>query len=401
MQIIRNFRPQVEAADTLRIAVLALAGAALVAAGCSRNSNAAGRGTAAIPVQIGRAITQTMPITQDAIGAVQSLRTVTIKSQVDGILAQVNFKEGADVEAGDLLITIDRRPYENNLLSARADLVNARAQSELARAEAERYQRLDQQQAVSKEQLTQLLAAAESADAQVKVREAAVGNAELQLGYTEIRAPIAGRTGQLNLHEGALVKANDSGSSLVTINQLAPISVAYSVPEASLASLHAAMAGGAVVVTASPHDGVGKPVEGRLDFIDNAVDTTTGTILLKAIFANTDRALWPGEFVDVVTRLGEESNAVVVPASAVQTGQRGSQVFVVKPDHSVDLRDVQTGRSANGLTVIHSGVKAGETVVTDGQLRLVPGATIEPKPLTTPGDGVAATPDAAATKHNS
>jgi multidrug efflux system membrane fusion protein len=392
MQIIRNFRPQIESARTLGTAVLALAGVAFLPSGCSRSPTAAGRDPGAIPVQIGHATKQTVPITQDAIGTVQSLRTVIIKSQVDGVLAKVHFKEGADVAADDLLITLDRRPYENNLRSARADLANARAQAELARAEAERYQRLDQQQAISKEQLTQLLAAAESADAQVQAREAAVANAELQFGYTEIRAPVAGRTGQLNLHEGALVKANDSGSSLVTINQLAPIAVAYSVPEASLASLHAAMAAGAVVVTASPHDGVGRPVEGRLDFIDNAVDATTGTILLKAVFANTDHALWPGQFVDIVTRLGEETDAVVVPASAVQTGQRGSQVFVVKPDRTVDLREVQTGRSANGLTVIHSGVKAGETVVTDGQLRLVPGAKIEPRPLAATGDGAAAAP---------
>jgi multidrug efflux system membrane fusion protein len=396
MQIIRNSTPPADAARTRCAAVFIVASIVFLACGCSRRSTAGGPGSGAIPVQIGRASIQTVPITQEAIGAVQSLRAVTIKSQVDGVLAQIHFKEGADVAAGDLLITIDRRPYENNLRSAQADLANARAQAELARAEAERYQRLDQQQAVSKEQLTQLQAAAASADAQVQAREAAVANAELQLGYTEIRAPIAGRTGQLNLHEGALVKANDSGSSLITINQLAPIAVAYSVPEASLAGLHAAMAKGAVVVTASPHDGVGKPVEGRLDFIDNAVDTTTGTIVLKAVFENTDHSLWPGQFVDIVTRLGEEANAVVVPASAVQTGQRGSQVFVVKPDRSVDMRDVEKGRSANGLTVIHSGVQDGETVVTDGQLRLVPGAKVEPRPLTAPGDAPTAAPEAAA-----
>ena len=247
--------------------------------------------------------------------------------------------------------------------------------------------------------MAQLVTDAASTTAQVQAREAAVANAELQLGYTEIRAPIAGRTGQLCLHEGALVKANDSGSSLVTINQLAPIAVAYSVPEGLLASLRAATGAGPVVVTVSPHDGVGKPVEGRLDFIDNAVDATTGTILLKAVFANTDRALWPGQFVDAVTRLGEDAGAVVVPAAAVQTGQRGSQVFVVGPDHTVDLRPVEIDRTTNGLTVIRSGVKAGETVVTDGQLRLVPGTRVEARPLIVPGEGVATTD--AAPKQNS
>jgi RND family efflux transporter MFP subunit len=253
----------------------------------------------------------------------------------------------------------------------------------------------------SGQQLSQLLTDVETTEAQVQAKEAAVANAELQLGYTEIRAPIAGRTGQLNLHEGALVKANDASFTLVTINQLAPIAVAYAVPEASLASLRTALAAGVVTVTASPHDGVGKSVEGRLDFIDNAVDPTTGTILLKAVFANADRALWPGQFVDIVTRLGEEPGTVLVPAAAVQSGQHGSQVFVVKPDRTVELRQVETGPTANGLTAIRSGVRADETVVTDGQLRLVPGARVEPKLLVVPGEGVAASPEAGAPKEGS
>ena len=396
-----NIRPPADLLCTIPAAALLALAAALLAAGCGRARTSAGQGGPAVPVQIGRARLQTLPITQSAIGAVQTLRTVAVKSQVDGVLAQIHFREGDEVQAGDLLITLDRRPFENNLRSARADLANAHAQAEHAGVEAVRYQQLDQQQAISKEQLSQLLTDVETTKAQVQAREAAVANAELQLGYTEIRAPIAGRTGQLNLHEGALVKANDAGFTLVTINQLSPIAVAYAVPEASLASLRAALAAGVVPVTASPHDGVGKSVEGRLDFIDNAVDATTGTILLKAVFANADRALWPGQFVDIVTRLGEETNAVLVPAAAVQTGQRGSQVFVVKPDRTVELRDVQTGRSANGLTVIRAGVKADEIVVTDGQLRLVPGARVEPKLLAAPGDGVAATTEAATPKAGS
>ena len=396
-----NIRPPADLLCTIPAAALLALAAALLAAGCGRARTSAGQGGPAVPVQIGRARLQTLPITHSAIGAVQTLRTVAVKSQVDGVLAQIHFREGDEVQAGDLLITLDRRPFENNLRSARADLANAHAQAEHAGVEAVRYQQLDQQQAISKEQLSQLLTDVETTKAQVQAREAAVANAELQLGYTEIRAPIAGRTGQLNLHEGALVKANDAGFTLVTINQLSPIAVAYAVPEASLASLRAALAAGVVPVTASPHDGVGKSVEGRLDFIDNAVDATTGTILLKAVFANADRALWPGQFVDIVTRLGEETNAVLVPAAAVQTGQRGSQVFVVKPDRTVELRDVQTGRSANGLTVIRAGVKADETVVTDGQLRLVPGARVEPKLLAAPGDGVAATTEAATPKAGS
>ncbi|MFA5057227.1 MAG: efflux RND transporter periplasmic adaptor subunit [Opitutaceae bacterium] len=377
------------------IGLAALAGALL--AGCGR-AKTAGRGTPAVPVQIGRAVRQTLPITQAAIGTVQTLRTVTVKSQVDGVIAQIQFREGQEVQAGDLLVSLDRRPFENNLRSARADLATARAQAAHARVEAGRYQQLDQQQAISKEQLAQLLTDAETSQAQVQAREAAVANAELQLSYTEIRAPIAGRTGQLNLHEGALIKANDPGFTLVTINQLAPIAVAYALPEGTLAGLRAAQAAGPVGVTAQPHDGVGKPVEGRLDFIDNTVDPTTGTILIKAVFANADHALWPGQFVDVVTHLGEEPNTVLVPAGAVQRGQRGSQVFVVKPDQTVELRVVETGGSADGLVAIRTGVQEGETVVTDGQLRLVPGARVEPRTLAVPGDAVA---DPAAPKSGS
>ena len=401
MPSIRKSHPLTDRPGAVRAAALIALAAALLAAGCGGARTSAGQGGPAVPVQIGRAVLQTLPITQSAIGTVQTLRTVTVKSQVDGVIAQIHFREGDEVQAGDLLITLDRRPFENNLRSARADLANARAQAEHAGVEAVRYQQLDQQQAISKEQLSQLLTDVETTKAQVQAKEAAVANAELQLGYTEICAPIAGRTGQLNLHEGALVKANDAGFPLVTINQLSPIAVAYAVPEASLASLRTALAAGVVTVTASPHDGVGKSVEGRLDFIDNAVDPTTGTILLKAVFANADRALWPGQFVDIVTRLGDEPGTVLVPAAAVQTGQRGSQVFVVKPDRTVELREVKIGPSADGLTVIRSGVQAGETVVTDGQLRLVPGARVEPKRLAAPGDGVAAATEADPSKTGS
>jgi multidrug efflux system membrane fusion protein len=401
MPSIRKSHPPTDRPGAVRAAALIALAAALLAAGCGGARTSAGQGGPAVPVQIGRAVLQTLPITQSAIGTVQTLRTVTVKSQVDGVIAQIHFREGDEVQAGDLLITLDRRPFENNLRSARADLANARAQAEHAGVEAVRYQQLDQQQAISKEQLSQLLTDVETTKAQVQAKEAAVANAELQLGYTEICAPIAGRTGQLNLHEGALVKANDAGFPLVTINQLSPIAVAYAVPEASLASLRTALAAGVVTVTASPHDGVGKSVEGQLDFIDNAVDPTTGTILLKAVFANADRALWPGQFVDIVTRLGDEPGTVLVPAAAVQTGQRGSQVFVVKPDRTVELREVKIGPSADGLTVIRSGVQAGETVVTDGQLRLVPGARVEPKRLAAPGDGVAAATEADPSKTGS
>ncbi|MDE3083872.1 MAG: efflux RND transporter periplasmic adaptor subunit [Verrucomicrobiota bacterium] len=326
-----------------------------------------------------------MPIVLTSVGTVQSLRTVAVKSQVDGIIQKVHFKEGDEVKAGDPLVTLDRRPFENNVRIAEADLATARAQAEHAVADVERYKVLDAQSMVSKDTYTQFVVTAESAKATVQAREAALANAQLQLSYATITAPIDGRTGQLQLHEGALVKANDAGSQLLTINQLAPIFVAYSVPESYLDRVREALQSGEkIAVTATGTDAASKKSSGTLEFVDNSVDPTTGTILLKALFPNAGRELWPGELVDVETRLGADANAVVVPSPAVQNGQNGPQVFVVKPDKSVELRPVKIGRVAGDLTIITEGVKEGETVVTDGQLRLTSGAKIEERPLSAP-----------------
>lgn len=380
MHIPPPFRPPVERTPPVRGAAQVLLACTLLAAGCSRSGNAAAVAPA-VPVQVGQVVRRTLAVKQFAIGTVQTLRSVTVKSQVDGVIASIHFREGDDVKAGDLLVTLDRRPFENALRIARADLVNARAQAKNAEVEADRYQQLDQQQAISKEQLAQLLTDVETTKAQVQSKEAAVANAELQLSYSEIHAPVGGRTGQLMLHEGALVKANDNGFPIVTINQLAPIGVAYAVPESILPGLRAARASGAVTVQARTHENPPRTSTGRLEFVDNAVDPTTGMILLKGVFANDDHALWPGESVDVDTLLGAEENALLVPAAAVQTGQNGSQVYVVNPDRTVDLRPVTPGRTAEGFTVIRDGLKDGETVVTDGQLRLVPGVRVEVKVL--------------------
>lgn len=357
-------------------------------AGCKREERQA-RGPQTVPVQTAQAQRLTVPVLQNAIGSVQPLRSVAVKSQVDGVIATVQFREGDEVKAGALLVALDRRPFENALRSAQADLANAQAQEQQATADAERYQHLDQQAAVSKEEYAQFRTKAETGRAAVQAKEAAVANAELQLGYTEIRAPIDGRTGQLNLHEGSLVKANDPGQPIVTINQLAPISVAYSVPESALAGIRQASAAGEVKVSIVPHSSGAETVQGHLDFIDNSVDPTTGTIVLKALFENADRRLWPGEFVDVTTVIGEEKDVVTVPAAAVQAGQNGSQVFVVKPDHTVELRSVNVGLQTDQATVLRTGVKEGEVVVTDGQLRLVPGAKVESKPSANPSRGIA------------
>jgi len=362
------------------IVILSAATLLALSAGCGRSGSALAAGAVpVVPVQVAVASQQDVPRRIDSIGNVQSLRSVAIKSQVDGIISLVHFREGDEVNAGDLLVTLDRRPFENSLRIARADLINAQAEATRAQADADRYTRLDQQDAISKEQFAQLITTAATSRALAQAKEAAVANAELQLGYTEIRAPIAGRTGQLQLHEGSLVKANDVNQTIVTINQLTPISVAYSVPENTLGVIRAAIVSGGASVTVIDRNTGTTRGDGKLNFMDNTVDPTTGTITLKADFPNTDHALWPGQFVSVLTQFGLDRGMIVIPSSAVQNGQNGPQVYVVKADASVELRPVKVARTLGDSSLLTAGVAAGETVVTDGQLRLVPGATVTAK----------------------
>ncbi|MBI2514397.1 MAG: efflux RND transporter periplasmic adaptor subunit [Opitutae bacterium] len=374
-----------------RAAVPALALGLL--AGCGKKDSAARAGGApAVPVQIAKAERADVPRWIESIGNVQALRAVTVKSQVDGIIATVHLKEGDDVNAGDLIVTLDRRPFENAVLVARAALATAKAQAEQARIDAERYSHLDQQSAISKESYAQYLTRAETTKADVQAKEAALANAELQLGYTQIRAPFAGRAGQLLLHEGALVKANDAGTSIVSINQLAPIAVSFTVPETALPLIRAAMSDDSARVAVTERASGVKRTDGKLGFVDNAVDATTGTVMLKAFFENTDRALWPGQFVHVRTLVDTTRGVFVVPTTAVQTTQDGSTLYVVKTDKTVELRRVKVVRTDGDRTLLATGVNDGETVVTDGQLRLLPGVKVDFATLATnetPGGGSA------------
>jgi multidrug efflux system membrane fusion protein len=362
----------------LLIAAPFAAAMALSLSSCSRSGNAATvAATPPVPVQTAVAQQQDVPRLVESVGTVQALRNVAVKSQVDGMIAQIHFREGDEVKAGDPLVSLDRRPFENSLRIARADLANARAEAAKADADSERYKNLTQQDAISKEQYAQLTTKAETTHALVQGKEAAVANAELLLSYTQIRAPIAGRTGQLILHEGALVKANDVNQSIVTINQLSPIAAAFAVPESALSQIRATMsANGAAISVIDRASGLTR-TDGKLSFVDNSVDPTTGTITLKATFDNEDHALWPGQFVEVQLQLGLDRGAIVVPSVAVQTSQNGSQIYVVQPDRSVDLRTVKVLRVAGDTSLIGDGLRAGEVVVTDGQLRLVPGAKVE------------------------
>jgi multidrug efflux system membrane fusion protein len=367
------FRPPVFA---LGVAVVVLA------AGCGKKgATARGGAQPVVPVQVAVAQQLDVPRRVESIGTVQAVRNVSVKSQVDGVIAQEHFQEGQEVKVGDPLVTLDRRPFENALAQARAALANAKASAAQARADAERYSHLDQQSAISKEAYTQYLTKAQMADAEVQAREAAVANAELQLGYTQIKAPISGRTGQRLLHEGALVKANDNNFTLVTINQVTPIAVTYAVPESSLDEIRRATAENRTSVSVTDRASGASRQNGRLEFIDNTVDPTTGMITLKAVFENADQALWPGRFVYVVTQTGLDAGAIVVPSSAVQNSQTGSTVFVLKPDSTVELRNVKVARTDRDNTLLSAGVNAGETVVTDGQLRLLPGMKAEPRTI--------------------
>jgi len=369
------------------LALLALALASCKPATNTKTSGGRSGQGGPVPVQVATATRQTIPISQFAIGYILPLRTVSVRSQVDGTIEKLHFREGDEVRAGDLLITIDRRPFENALRIARAALDNARAQDSSAQTDLARYEKLFHATLVSKEDYDQYRTKAETARAQLTSAQAAVANAELQLGYTEIRAPITGRTGQFGLHEGSLVKANDAGSTLLTINQIAPVSVAFPIDEKVLAKVRAALHAPAnapasgdpapdIRVTAAPYGTTDPAAEGRLDFIDNTVDTTTGSIVLKAIFPNTNRALWPGQFANVTMELAHEA-AILVPAAAVQPGQNATQlVYIVTPGKTVQIRTVKTGRTENGLTVILEGVNEGETVVTDGHIRLTTGAKV-------------------------
>ena len=290
------------------------------------------------------------------------------------------------MKTGDLLFRIDPRPYEAALKSAQAQLARDAVQLKTARQDVERYSDLVKKDYVTQEEYDRIRTTADSLEATVRADQAAVENATVQLEYCTIRSPIDGRTGQLMVHQGNLVKENGD-APLVVINQITPIYVAFSVPEQNLAEIKKRSAAGRLEVEASLPGSGGGPLKGWLSFFDNAVDSTTGTVRLKATFPNRDRVLWPGQFVEVGLRVSTRPDALVVPTQAVQTGQQGSYVYVVRPDLSVESRPVVVGTAAGTETVVDKGLQAGETVVTDGQLRLVPGAKVEVKnaPAGAPG----------------
>jgi len=394
--------------------------ACLAAVGCSNSSVKAGgpggrRGEGGpVPVAVAMVSQRDVPINVDVIGNVEAYSTISVKAQIGGELNKVSFHEGDSVKKGDLLFTIDGRPLEAQLSQAQANSARdtaalSQAQANLARDvanekyaqdQATRYRGLFDQGVVSREQADQMRssadalsqtvladkAAIESARAQIVADKAAIENVEVQLSYTTIRSPIDGRTGSIAVKQGNVVAANTT--DLMTITEVQPIYVTFSVPEAQLGDIKRYMGQGQLPVHAAPQADSSTQETGVLTFIDNSVDATTGTIKLKGTFPNGDNKLWPGEFVRVTLGLTTRPHATVVPNQAVQTGQDGQFVYVVKQDHTVEMRPVVTGTRVDQELVIDRGLEPGETVVTEGQLRLTPGSHVQVQGARQAGEGL-------------
>ncbi len=346
--------------------------AAVLLTACGKTKAGPPADTAA-PVVVSVATQRDVPLDVKAVGTVEAYSNVQVKSMIAGEITKVAFTEGQDVRKGDLLFVIDPRPYRAALAQAEGNLARDLAQEANARAQATRYAELYKEGVVSKEQHDQMATAADALKQAVEADRAAVETAKVNLTYTTIYSPLNGRTGNLMVHQGNVVKANDV--PLLTINQIEPIYATFSVPEMYLPDIKKFQASRKLPVKVRvPNEP--KPAEGVLTFIDNSVDPATGTIKLKATFANTDRRLWPGQFSDVSMTLTTDKNVVLVPSAAVQTGQNGQYVFVVKPDSTAELRNVTVARTVGNESVVTSGVQAGDQVVTDGQVRLTPGKKV-------------------------
>jgi len=387
----------------LRPLLCLIAALGVVCFGCSSQS-AQPPQMPPVPVTVATATQKDVPIQLRPIGNVESYSSIPVKAQIAGELVRIHFTEGQDVKKGDLLFEIDRRPYDQALhqaeanlnrdiaqeKQAEANLARDVAQAQNARAQAGRYGKLAAEGIISKEQNDQMRTTASSADESARADQAAIESARaassadkasvetarLNLEYCQIRSPIDGRTGSLQVKTGTLIKAQ-ADTAMVTINQIFPTYVTFSVPEDQLGDIRKSVARAPLAVEAQIPNDTGEPALGQLIFIDNTVDSSTGAIKLKAVFPNKERKLWPGQFVNVVLTVSKEVNATVVPSEAIQTGQQGQYAFVVKPNHTVEMRPVTVGRAVGREIVISKGIAPGDTVVTDGQLRLGPGFPVE------------------------
>ncbi len=347
-----------------------LLAACLLLAGCG---GARARGPQRVPIVVAPVVQRSVPYEIEATGTAEPVQSAAVTAQAGGIVTRVSFREGSEVVRGQALFRIDPRPFEAALAEAAGAFARTRAQFETARLDAQRAEALAGQQLISVDELQRKRSAATALAGTLSADSAAMLTARLNLNYATVRAPISGRTGSLSVNEGDLVRANDVATPLVTINRIRPILVRFTVSQADLPEIRKA-GRRTPPVDIAPAEGDSTWVTGRLTFVDNAVDPTSGTVLLKAEAPNRDGALWPGQFVRVRLRLFEQAGATVVPAAAVTNSQQGTYCYVVKPATTVEVRPVTVQRTWRDLAVIASGVKAGETVVTDGQLRLSPGS---------------------------
>ena len=368
------------------LVVSAALAASLASAACSggeavSSTPPSGRGggqNPPVPVTAAAVEDKAVPFDVNAIGTVIAASTVAVRAQITGELMSVNFKEGDEVKEGQVLFTLDKRPFEAALLQSEAQLQKDLAQLANAKAQSVRYQDLQQRGIATREQVDQMTTQAASLDATVAADRANIQSARVQLDYATIEAPISGRTGLLQVHKGNLVRANDT-APIVSINRITPVYVTFAIPESMLPQFKRYMAIGTIRVEARAPNDTGPASIGKIDFIDIAVDSTTGTIKVKGTFPNEDRRLTPGQFVNVTVTLTTDAHATVVPTAAVQSGQQGTYVYVIKSDNTVELRPVTIVRTHGDDSLVSTGLKPGETIVTDGQLRLVPGSRVSVK----------------------
>jgi membrane fusion protein, multidrug efflux system len=367
----RIFRRNIATAPPA-IAIVAL----LLIAGCSKGEAPGPMARPPSPVLVAKAVARTVPNQLHEIGNVEAFATVNIKSRVEGELVAIHFHEGDFVAKGQLLFSLDSRPFAAALQLAQANLAKDQAQLVNSETDEKRYSLLLEASVGSRQQYDQAHAAAAALRATVLADQAEIDTARLNLEYSQIRSPLNGRTGDLQSHIGDMIKA-DADTPMVTITQVQPIYVTFSVPEGELPAVRMNLETHQLEVDAAIPNSPQTPEHGMLAFIDNTVDKTTGTILLKGLFQNENRRLWPGEFVNVTLTLNQIRNAVLIPSQAVQTGQNGSFVFVIDNQMQAHLRPIVTGAQIGGDTVIEHGVEPGDTVVTDGQLLLAPGARVK------------------------
>jgi multidrug efflux system membrane fusion protein len=367
----------------LRAASLALALLGAAIGGCSKGGGAPGGGKGRpVPVTLASVEQKPMPREVRAVGTIEAYQTVRVLAQVAGEIRTVHFKEGDFVKKDEPLFTIDTRPYRVTLSEARARLTRDQALSKQAKTELDRMEKLVAEGVASQAELDKARSERASLEATVQADRAAVSGAAIDVSYAAIRSPISGRTGSLLVHAGNVVKAMDK--PLVTIRTIRPIYVRFSVPEQALSQVRTHLKAGGVFVRVRPRGQQAWSARGKLTFIENTIDPATGTIDMKAELENTDETFWPGQFVDAAVELEVQDGALVVPEPAVQSGQDGDHVFVVSADNHAELRKVRVDRQIGSEIVLSKGVKAGERVVTDGQIRLAPGSLIEEKQAPAP-----------------